>query len=329
MSVPDFSAAFDTIDHGIMLQRLSERFGVQGDALKWIQSYISDHEQYVCIDGSSSERSPLSYGVPQGSVLGPFLFCTYSTPLAEVFHRYGIPYQIYADDTKFYISMSADDTDEVDRSILKAQHCARDVLVWMIENWLKNNTDKIEIAVFGTRQQLAKIKLDEIELLDNRVNVNRKVKDLGVIFESDMSMNSQITHMCQSASYHLRNVKTVSRFLPKETVQTAVHSNVISRLDTGNSLLAGICKCRKLPDSVTCGCKIQRLQHIQNNAARVVQKAWRQDHITPVLYELHWLPVTQRVQYKILTIVFKCLHGMAPRYLTELIHVYQPSRSLH
>ncbi len=64
-----------------------------------------------------------------------------------------------------------------------------------------------------------------------------------------------------------------------------------------------------------------------NNAARVVQQAWRQDHITPVLYELYWLPVTQRVQYKILTIVFKCLHGMTPVYLTEL-HLYQPSRSL-
>ncbi len=79
-----------------------------------------------------------------------------------IFHRYEIPYQIYADDIKFYISMSADDTVEVDRCILKAQHCARDVLVWMIENWL-------EIAMFGSRQQLAKIKLDEIELLDNRV----------------------------------------------------------------------------------------------------------------------------------------------------------------
>ncbi len=72
-----------------------------------------------------------------------------------------------------------------------------------------------------------------------------KVKDLGIIFKSDMSMNSQISHMCQSASYHIRNVKAVSRFLPNETVQTAVLSDVISKLDTGNSLRAGICKCRK------------------------------------------------------------------------------------
>ncbi len=80
----DLLAPFDTIDHGIMLQRLYERFDVQGDVLKWIQCYISDREQYVCIDGSSSERSPLSYGVPQGYVLGSFLFCTYlSLPSME------------------------------------------------------------------------------------------------------------------------------------------------------------------------------------------------------------------------------------------------------
>ncbi len=116
----------------------------------------------------------------------------------------------------------------------------------MIENWLKSNTDKIEIAVFGTRQQLAKIKLDGIELLDNRVKVNYKVKYIGIISESDMSMNSQISHMCQSACFHLKYVKAVSKFLPKETVKTAVVSNVISRLDTGNSLLVGICIVEKL-----------------------------------------------------------------------------------
>ncbi len=96
---------------------------------------------------------------------------------------------------------------------------------------------KIEITVFGTRQQLAKIKLDEIELLDNRVKVSCKLNDLGIIFESHMSMNSQISH-------------------------TSVVLNIISRLDTRNSLLTGIRNCRKLPNSVTCGCKIQRLQII-------------------------------------------------------------------
>ncbi len=97
----------------------------------------------------SSERSTLSYGVPQGSDLGPCLFSTYSTPLSEILHRYEIPYQIFADDTKVYISMSADYTCEVDRCILKVQHCDRDVLVWMIEKWIKNNIDKIEIVVFS------------------------------------------------------------------------------------------------------------------------------------------------------------------------------------
>ncbi len=80
---------------------------------------------------------------------GHFCSCTYSTSLSEAFHQYEIPYQIYAEDTRVYISISAGDTCEVNSCRLIAQHCARDVLVWMIENWLKNNTDKIEIAVFA------------------------------------------------------------------------------------------------------------------------------------------------------------------------------------
>ncbi len=141
-------------------------------------------------------------------------------------------------------------------------------------------------------------------------------------------MSSQISHVCQSASFHLKNISAVSKYLPKEVVVTAVISNVMSRLDTGNSLYAGICHCNKRPDSVTCNCKIQNLQLVQNNAARVVISNWRVDHITPVLKDLRWLPATQRIQYKILTIVYKCLHGMAPKYLSELIHVYKPTRSL-
>ncbi len=111
--------------------------------------YISDREQYVSVDGSASERSPFSYGVPQCSGLGPLLFCIYTTPLSEIFHRYRISYQIYVDDTRFFISMSADDIDDVAMCILKTQHCARDVLVWMIENfvWMIENCGKQTIPV--------------------------------------------------------------------------------------------------------------------------------------------------------------------------------------
>ncbi len=102
----------------------------------------------------------------------------------------------------------------------------------------------------------------------------------------------------------------------------------MSGLDTNNSLLAGIYRCRKSPSYVNCGCKIQRLQYVQDNAVRVVQKEWKYDHVTPILSHLYWLPISYRIQLKVLTIVLKYIHLMASRYLSDLIVLYEPGKPL-
>ncbi len=99
----------------------------------------------------------------------------------------------------------------------------------------------------------------------------------------------------------------------------------MSRLDTHNSLLAGICRCRKSLSSVNCGCKIQTLQYVQNNVSRVTHNAWNYDHVTPILSHLHLPAINYRIQLKVLTTVFKCMHNMAPIYLSDLIVLYEPS----
>ena len=100
----DLSAAFDTLDHGILLERLESRFGIKGTALKWIESYLTDRHQSVLINGVRSDRKSLKYGVPQGSVLGPLLFTAYTSPLEDIAARYNLSIHMYADDTQPYIS---------------------------------------------------------------------------------------------------------------------------------------------------------------------------------------------------------------------------------
>ena len=96
----DLSAAFDTIDHTILLKRLKSSFGITNTSLSWLESYLSDQSQCVAIEGVASKKSKLIYGVPQGSVLGPVLFTLYSKPLSDVIMKHNLQFHKYADDTE-------------------------------------------------------------------------------------------------------------------------------------------------------------------------------------------------------------------------------------
>ena len=99
----DLSAAFDTVSHTILLNRLQKRVGITGGALRWFQSYLENRKQFVRINNKNSKPVDLKYGVPQGSVLGPVLFSLYTLPLADLLKEHGVEYHLYADDTQIYI----------------------------------------------------------------------------------------------------------------------------------------------------------------------------------------------------------------------------------
>ena len=117
--------------------------------------------------------------------------------------------------------------------------------------------------------------------------------------------------------FHLHNISSIRRVLDMKTTVIIVQALVISRLDYCNSLLCG------LPTIL-----IKKLQRVQNAAARVIAKAGRRDHISPILFKLHWLPVQFRIKYKILLLTYRALHGLAPTYITELLVPYTPPRTL-
>ena len=121
----------------------------------------------------------------------------------------------------------------------------------------------------------------------------------------------------KSCYWQLRKIGQLRKYLTEEAAECLIHAFISSRLDNGNSLLFG------LPDY-----QIERLQRVHNTAARILTRIQTFDHITPILAKLHWLPVKQRIVYKLMTLTFQCLHNLAPPYLSELIVPYQPSRSL-
>jgi len=132
------------------------------------------------------------------------------------------------------------------------------------------------------------------------------VRDLGVYLDADVSMTTHISRTVVSCFGILRQIRSVQRSLPRHAVMSLVTSLVLTRLDYCNSVLAG------LPANL-----LNRLQAVINAAARLICSARKSEHITPILMDLHWLRIQERIQYKLCVLVFKCKHSLAPAYLSE------------
>ena len=310
----DLSAAFDTIDHNILLSRISSRYGVKGTALKWFESYLSGRVQSVTIDGIESELHHLIYGVPQGSVLGPILFILYTSPLGDLLRECGISFHLYADDTQLYLSFNIS---ESEAAKVKMEECIAKIRMWMSQNFLKLNEEKTEYIVFGSPNLLSKFETSPLTIGNESINPVISVRNIGAFMDKTLHMDSQVNQVSKGAWFHLRNIGKIRPFLNNATTEKLVHSFISSKLDSNNGLLYGIPKE-----------KTDRLQRVQNAAARLVTRTAKYEHITPVLRALHWLPIAQRIDYKILLLTFKALIGTAPSYLQDLIQLSSHSRTL-
>ena len=315
LTLLDLSAAFDTIDHQILLTRLQTWFGISGMALKWITSYLTDRYQQIKIENALSPSVSIPFGVPQGSVLGPLLFTLYTTPLSSIINEHTVPHHLYADDSQLYVSFSTRDSVE---SLKNLQSCLAAVQNWMLENKLKLNPDKTEFLLVGHEQQRKKfLHHFPLPLMDVPTNPAKSARNLGVIFDSNFKFSSHISQVSRSCFYHMRDIRRIRRCLSLKNAKTLAHALVTSRLDYCNSLLFGLA----VKD-------INRLQRVQNCLARVVTNSIPRARSSPLLYKLHWLPVKFRIQFKLNLLTHKTLLTGQPSYLRDLLAIFVPRRAL-
>ena len=312
----DLSAAFDTIDHNILYSTLKTYLGIEGTALNWLKSYLSERTQTVYFNNSQSNPKSLNFGVPQGSVLGPLLFQIYLLPLGRLLRQLDLKFHAYADDVQIYIAVTPDSyITQIDR----IQNAYITINDWLSKNFLKLNPKKSEILLIGKPNVLSQCKniKNKIKLLNEEIPFSTNSKNLGVVFDEQLSFKDHINSTCKSCLITLRNLSTVRNHFTQNAFEILINSLITSKLDYCNSLYAG------LPIKT-----LKPLQLVQNFAARLIFKRKKYDHVMPLYKTLHWLPVTKRIQFKVLLITYKSLNNLNPEYLSNALNLRNSLPSL-
>ena len=246
-------------------------------------------------------------------VLSLVLFSLYTSPVSQIFTK--AQFHLYAADTQIYISFSPNQSHD---SVSLLSSTLDEVYAWLTSNRLSVNPSKTEFLIIGNHQQRNKIQSSSIVFRGNVTSPLASARNLGVSFDSSLSLTKHISSICKSAYYQIRQLRQIRSSLDISSFIILANSLVISKLEYCNSLL------NVLPKS-----SINHLQVVQHSLAHTIYRsAKRSDHISPVLYKLHWLPVSSCIEYEIGTLAFKVLKFQQPAYIYDLIAPYIPPRSL-
>ena len=293
----DLSAAFDTVDHQLLLSDFSD-CGVEGTALSLLESYLENREQCVAIGKSRSEPTALQYGVLQGSVLVPVLFTVYTSTLAFLLEAHGVSYHFFADDTQLYIKV-----EDIDEAKHRLSSLLSDLKIWMARRKLKLNDGKTEIIVI--RRNLRNFTIANFGVTsfgDTQLVPCESTKNLGVVLDSSLSFRPHINFIVKTCNFH-------KDFVNRKNLVTFVHSLIISKVHYCNSLFIG------LPNDVI----LKKVQSVLNRAARLIFNLPPRVPTTSSLIELHWLPLKARIEFKLCLITFKALKFNQSSYIRELL----------
>ena len=256
----DLSAAFDTVDHDILLSILSSKYGIKGKALQWFDQYLRPRSFRVAVKGIYSKDKDLTVSVPQGSCAGANIFNLYCSPL-QVVVLDDLQLSGFADNHSVRKTFKASNRLDEENIKTKLQECLISIKKWMDETRLKMNSSKTEFIYFGNAKQLQKCTANSINMAGDLIVRSEVIRYLGVWLNSTLNFKTHVTKKCKAAMLNFLRIRSIHHFLTEDATSSLVLSLCVSHLDFCNSVLYG------LPDIT-----INKMQMIQNMCAFLVLK---------------------------------------------------------
>ena len=312
----DLSAAFDTVNHDILLSILRNKYGINGKALKQFDEYLRPRSFKVAVNGVYSKERNLEVSVPQGSCAGANIFNLYCSPLQDIVPE-DLQLSGFADDHSIRKAFKAGNTNAERETITKLETCLLSIKKWMDKAQLKMNPAKTEFIYFGHSRQLPKCTINSIYVAGDLILRSDEIRYLGVWLNSTLNFKTHAVKKCKAAMANFIRIRTIHHLLTDEATSSLLLSLCVAHLDYCNSALYG------LPD-VT----INRMQKVQNMCTRLVLRKSKWDSARTCLAKLHWLPIRQRISFKICVLTYKLLHQQGPQYLQEMLQYKIHKRDL-
>ena len=248
----DLSKAFDTLDHCLMLEKLSN-FGFDRSAVQWFKSYLLERSQSICMNGVCSEPQSISFGVPQGSVLGPLLFIMYVNDLPSAIKFCNV--ELYADDTLLYFTSDLASTIEHNLTL-----DLTNITCWLRVNYLSLNINKTKLMLIGTHQRLAPVSDFTVQCNGSVLERVEKYKYLGVVLDQNLSWKEHVEYIGKKISSRLGMLRKARKILPRNACMTLYNAIVLPLFDY----------CCNIWDS--CGlCSKAYLQKLHRRAAGIIE----------------------------------------------------------
>lgn len=302
----DLKRAFETINIELLLIKLNA-YGVRGKVLEWFGSYLKKRRQYVKYNGELSDTLDVSFGVPQGSALGPILFLLFINDIVKRVKRCKI--NLFADDTMIYVMGEAKD---IEQMILDLNFDLENLSKWFDNNGLKLNTEKTKCMILGNKYNLGNPRVDDIQC---RIKINgeqiekvNQIKYLGFIIDQELDFDPHCQYIKKKMAKKIGFLFRLSNKVSMFARLTIYKTTIAPHLDYCGTF---ICFMKQN--------QINMLQKLQNRAMRAILLCKKRTPIKMMLEALNFLTVSQRAAFNVLKFVFRLRGGTLPNYLTDEI----------